>query len=216
MLTPPKLDLMQLSHSRKRPFRGDTSDRSAGVALVEAAFVTPLFLMLILGIMELGLAMNDTLALGNTVRAGSRVASASGADLLADYGIVQAIKRESTALNRGQIQQIIVYRATQFGEDPSTDCKNGSSSGNIAAGAYPCNVYTTASFSIAKNLWGCKSGGPDATWCPNKRKVTLSGTGPEYIGVFMKIRHPWLTRMFGNDVILTDKSVIRLEPRMNA
>jgi hypothetical protein len=208
---------MQLSHSRKRrPFRGDSSERSAGVALVEAAFISPLFFMLVLGIMELGLAMNDNLALGNTVRAGSRVASASGADLLADYGIIQAVKRESSALPRGQIQRIIVYRATEFGASPSLDCRNGLSNGNTASGGFPCNVYDTTDFGLSKDKWGCKTNGPDATWCPNRRKVTLSGTGPEYIGVWMQIKHPWLTRMFGSEVILTDKSVIRLEPRMNA
>ena len=39
------------------------------MAIVEAAFVTPVFFILIFGILEVGLAMNDYLALSSTVRA---------------------------------------------------------------------------------------------------------------------------------------------------
>ena len=205
---------MQLAHRRTpRPFRGPTRERSRGAVIVEAAFITPIFLMLVFGIVEVGLAMNDSLALAHSVRAGTRVASASGNDLYADYGIIQAIKRESSALPRGQIVRIVVYKASKYGDPPSTSCQNGTGTGT---GTSPCSVYTTADFTKVKSRWGCKVAEGLEEWCPTARKVTLATTGPDYVGVWMKVEHRWVTRMFGDVLTLTDSSVIRLEPRLKA
>ena len=207
---------MLLAHRRRsRPFRAPTADRSRGAVLIEAAFVTPIFFMLVLGIGEASLAMNDKLALANTVRAGTRVASASGNDTYADYGIIRAIVKESAALPRAQIEMIIVYRASKLGEGPPAACLAGSSQdpgGSTTAPA--CNVYDPADFAAPKVSFGCVSNDYDGRWCPRSRKVTLAGGGTEFVGVWMKVEHPWLTRMFGSTVTLTDHSVIRLEPRL--
>jgi len=48
----------------------------------------------------------------------------------------------------------------------------------------------------------------------NFGKVTQTGTGPEYVGVWMKMQHPLVTNMFGTVKTFTDQSVIRLEPRV--
>lgn len=178
------------------------------MTLIEAALVTPIFLMLVLGVTEVGLAMNDNLALSHSTRAGSRVASASGNDLFADYGILQSIARESSAIPRSQIKLIVVYKAAGFGAPPSSTCRGGT------AVADECNVYTPDDFDLEEENFGCGTGEPDASWCPQDRWVTLTSTRqPDYVGVWMKIEHPWVTRMFGSTLTLTDSSVIQLEPR---
>lgn len=203
---------MQLAHRRRSgAFRGRAGDRSLGAVLVEATFVTPIFLMLVLGIMEVGLAMNDNLALASTVRAGSRYASASGADAYSDYGIIQSIRRESAALDQDKIQYVVVYKATKIGDPPDSRCRGGTSISNL------CNVYTVEDFDEPKTKWGCKTGETlDRYWCPMSRKVSLTAPGPDYVGVWMQVRHPWLTRMFGEAITLDDSSVIRLEPRVKS
>jgi hypothetical protein len=201
---------------RHRPARcatcapaGAPSWRERGVTMIEAAFVTPVFFMLILGVIEISLAMNDNLALSHSVRAGTRVASASGNDVYADYGIVQSVRRESAALPRAQIKMIVVYKATEIGEPPSITCKNGTPVEDV------CNVYTPTDFTEPKADYGCKDAETlDKYWCPYERNVILtSSTGPDFVGVWMKIEHPWVTKMFGNTLTLTDSSVIQLEPR---
>jgi hypothetical protein len=177
---------------------------------VEAALITPLFFLLVLGIVELGLAMNDNLALANSVRAGARTASAQGVEPFSDYNTVQVVLRESRALNRRNIDHIVIYKPSRFGEMPTTGCQNGTPSPGV------CNVYTSANWSLDRDKWGCLSTSPDRHWCPKDRKVSLSAPGTDYVGVRMKIRHPWVTKMFGNVVTLTDGSVIRLEPRIRA
>ncbi|MEO6628372.1 MAG: TadE family protein, partial [Aquihabitans sp.] len=82
---------------------------SRGTTVVEAAFVTPIFMMLILALMEGGMYMKDSLAVASTVRAGARAASASGAYEKADLYTVLNMGRESTALNRNDIDYVVIY-----------------------------------------------------------------------------------------------------------
>ena len=112
--------------------------------MVEAAFVFPVFMLLLLGVVEFGLVMNDYLAVAQTVRAGSRASSAAGNEYHADLYTVLKVAQESTALNRGDINYIVVYRPSAYGEEPTTTCKNGTPVTGV------CNVYTTGDFVAAK------------------------------------------------------------------
>ncbi|HYI62048.1 MAG TPA: TadE/TadG family type IV pilus assembly protein [Acidimicrobiales bacterium] len=182
---------------------------------MEAAFVTPVFFMLIFGIVEVGLAMNDNLALAHSVRAGSRMASASGNEAYADYGLLRAIAREGSAIPRDQVERIVVYEATGPGALPTVGCRDGSPS-SVAGNA--CNVYTPADFDRPRTDFGClPDKDTDRFFCPSDRNIVLTKTtGPDYVGVWMKVEHPWVTRMFGSTLTLTDSSVIQLEPRERA
>lgn len=167
----------------------------------------PVFFLLVFGIMEIGLYMNDDLAVGHTVRAGSRMASASGNDVMADYGVIQAAKRESTALDEDKIEAIVVYKANGVGDDPSASCQLGPI-------ANVCNYYTPTDFNRPQSQWGCvNTASPDRYWCPNTRKVTRSLGGTEFVGVWIKYEHDWVTKIFADQTTITDSSVIRLEPR---
>ena len=192
--------------------------------------MAPVFFVLILGIMEIGLAMNDKLAVASTVRAGSRVASASGNDLSADLYTIFQLGKESAAIKKADIDYVVIYKPAKFGEEPSQNCRDGLPQPGV------CNVYRAADFNKAavqvkeetaalaanrapdpaKIFFGCKANvSPDRYWCPTSRKVAQIVTGPEYVGVYMKIQHKWVTKMFGNAQAFTDQSVIRLEPRVS-
>lgn len=218
-----------------------------GVAIVEAAFITPVFFALILGIFEAGLYMKDYLAVSNAVRAGARSASASGANAQADMYTIIDVSNESAALASNQIEYLVVYKATGPGAGP-TDVggpSGGCKSGVPVAGV--CNVYRPADFvkareqaveeqaqaaaaeaGIARTLntdkiwFGCVTTGPHANaspdrfWCPGTRADARSDNnraGPDYVGVWMKVNHKWVTKLFGSNSVMTDQSVIQIEPR---
>lgn len=167
-----------------------------------------MFFALLLGLIEIGLYMNDYLTVANTVRGGARVASASGNDIYADYGIVQAINKESAAIPKANIQYVVVYKATAFGANPSSLCLGGT---RVVG---QCNVYRPADLLKDKTHWGCKTGeNLDDAWCPTTRVVSNSGTGTDYVGVYIKVTHPWVTKMFGAQKDISDQTVIRLEPQ---
>lgn len=218
-----------------------------GVAIVEAAFITPVFFALVLSIFEAGLYMKDYLAVSNSVRAGARSASASGANALADMYTIIDIDNEAAALGGDQLGYIVIYKATGPGAGPTDvggpqgGCKSGIAVTNV------CNVYTKAdvakaraqakeiadqaaaveaginrTFDESKVWFGCVTSGPhagqspDRYWCPGVRKDARSDNnqaGPDYVGVWMKVNHAWVTRMFGASTTMTDQSVIQIEPR---
>jgi Flp pilus assembly protein TadG len=190
-----------------------------GAAIVEAAFITPVFIALVLGVIEIGLAMNDYLAVSSTVRSSARSASAYGADLYSDYGVLQTMKGESAALDQSKINYIVIYKPSAFGEAPSPTCQTGTpSAGAVTTHANACNVYTPSSFNRPKTDFGClTTQNLDRYWCPTVRKVTeattAAGDGPDYVGVWISYDHNWVTKMFGNTKTFTDQSVVRLEPR---
>lgn len=198
-----------------------------GVALIEAAIFTPVFFALIFGVMEIGLAMNDSLAVSSTVKAGARMASASGNDQKADLYTVLNIARESAAIDRPTIQQIVIYKPAGFGDGPTPECKSGIPQAGV------CNVYDYDDLRVAevqvkeetralaagetpdasKMVFGCKPTSPDRHWCPTDRKVTQPIGGPDYVGVYMRVDHEWVTKLFGSVKTLENQSIIRLEPR---
>jgi hypothetical protein len=219
-----------------------------GIAVVEAAFVTPIFFMLIFGVVEGGMYMQDKLAVSSAVRAGARSASAWGAVAQADLYTVYQLALESTALNAGQLDYIVIYKATGFGEAPTDD--GGGPAGGCRSGVPVtgvCNVYRAADLDKAiaqveeesaqeaaitagvnrtlnqSKIWfGCVTTGPNAGqspdryWCPSSRKDARSDnnrSGPDFVGVYMKARHNFVTGMFGRTAVISDQSVIQIEPR---
>lgn len=163
---------------------------------------------MILGVAEIGLVMNDYLALADSVRAGARTASTSGPDIYSDWAVLTSIENETAALQKSKIKRIVIYKPATFGEAPTAACQNGIATEDV------CNVYTYEDLKRSQSQFGCLAGyNLDRYWCPSDRKISLSGTGTDYVGVWMKVEHPWLTKMFGATKTLTDSSVIRLEPR---
>jgi hypothetical protein len=163
---------------------------------------------LVLGIAEIGLAMNDYLAVSNAVRSGSREASTTGADTYSDWFVLKAVQKDASALSPSKITRIVIYKATGFGQAPTSACQAGTATSGV------CNVYSASDMTRPKTDFGClTSKNLDRYWCPTSRKITLTGSGSDYIGVWMQYQHPWLTKMFGSTKTLADGAITRLEPR---
>ncbi|MBX3314791.1 MAG: pilus assembly protein [Actinobacteria bacterium] len=201
--------------------------RELGVAIVEATFVFIIFFTLVVAVFEGGLYMKDDLAVSSSVRAGARAASAVANENRADLYTIVNLSREATALSRNDIVRIVIYKPSGFGEAPSATCKAGTPVTGV------CNVYTAANMTQAevqvkeeaaalaegrapdpsKIVFGCLVDSPDRYWCPDDRKVSQTGTGPDYVGVWMRVEHKWVTKIFGNAKTIEDHSVVRIEPR---
>ena len=184
-----------------------------GATLVEAAFVFPVLIIIAFGLIEFGLVLKDYLTVANMTRSGARTAVATGASATADYNILQSIGAAGTALGSGNLQYIVIFKATAGSSAlPSPSCNSGSVTGL-------CNYYTPAQLTLAKTNFGnCLSNGDatvDGAWCPVQRVNTLtgnSGVGPDYVGVYVKTVHPYITKLFGSSLTMTDTTVMRIEP----
>ncbi len=185
------------------------TERERGAVLVEFALVAPVLLLLIFGSMEYGLFFKDYLTVSNTTRTGARVGSAAGSGADADYQILQAVKASANALPGGanSIQQISIYKSTLAGGGPTATCKTTSSA------ADRCNTYTAAAFAQPLTKFGCGTGSIDSVWCPTTRGDSQA-IGPDYLGVWVKTTHGFVTKLFGTSRTITDSVVMRIEPKM--
>ena len=187
----------------RRRFRGER-----GSVLVEAAFITPVLFFLMFSVLEFGLAFRDYLALANTTRDGARTASVYGRDPSTDYQILQSISSASNVISRNDVERIVVYKGTGPNSVVPTACKT--SSEGISG---VCNVYTSNALGLAETEFGCRSDRTlDKYWCPTARVVTAAGP-PDYVGVWVKVNHRWVTGLFGSTVSFKDSTVMRMEPQ---
>ena len=177
--------------------------------MLEFALVAPVLLLLIFGAFEYGMFFKDYLTVSNTTRTGARVGSAAGSNADADYQILQAVKAAATALPGGSnsISQISIYRSTSAGGEPTATCQATSSASD------GCNVYTASAFTQPASKFGCGGGSLDFTWCPTTRQDSQA-IGPDYIGVWVKTTHGFVTKLFGTSRSITDTVVMRIEPKM--
>lgn len=180
-----------------------------GTAIVEAAITLPLFLMLIFGVMEFGLAFRTYLTTSTTARESTRFAATLGNAADADYQIVAKVREMIGAANAGQINTISIFKATNAtsttGTGPLAACRTASVAGL-------CNTYTTSTITaLAVNDFGCGVAAYDRYWCPTTRKVRLSDP-PDFLGVYISIHHDDITGIFPLDRDFTDEVVFKLEP----
>jgi Flp pilus assembly protein TadG len=185
------------------------SSRERGAALVEFALIAPVLMLLVFGAIEYGMFFKDYLTVANTTRTGARVGSAAGSSADADYQILQSVKAAAAALPSGanSIQQITIYKSTLAGGGPTTTCQTTSSA------ADKCNTYTASAFSQPSSKFGCGAGSIDSVWCPTTREDSQA-IGPDYIGVWVKTTHGFVTKLFGTSRVIGDSVVMRIEPKL--
>ena len=200
---------------------GEPGER--GAVLAEAAIILPVVLTLILGVMEFGFIWKDDLAIANGVHAAARIGAASGSDQYADYNILQQIKSGTSGLPSNAIIGVIVWEANTITTVPpsctaliGSDSSPNPSSGiaNSGTGVY-CNYDRGSDVTgLAKTAFlnSCFSG-PDHWWCPQSRVTTFnSTTTPDFVGVYIRINHNYVTRILGTSRTLTDQAIMRIEP----
>ncbi len=184
------------------------SDR--GAAIVEAVLVTPLFLILVLGIVELGPLFMNWNAIHGASREGARVGSVAGTAPNADWQILADIARRRRA-SIARLNYVIVFKATTPNDTPTAACMSqaaGSGSGvsNI------CNIYYLADFSRPAADFGTGIGSAaDSKWSAIDR-VDWSDGPPDLIGVYVSTRHQTLTG-FIPSVNLKYTTVFAIETR---
>ena len=194
-----------------------------GAIMAEAALITPFFIFMLFGILEFGGSFRDYLTLNNAAQAGSRQASVAANSADADFQILTVIKREIGAMPLSQVQRIVVFHASGPNSSAPAACLSGSAGSNGTGNPLytdACNVYSNSSptwNSLASTDFGCGTtpAQPDRFWCPTKRKYAAEGSHgpPDFVGVYIEIKHKFYTGLFGNDQKMTKTAIIQIEPQ---
>ena len=121
------------------------SDRGRGQTLVEFALVLPLFMILLMGVIEFAFIFNATLAINFASWNASLVAAEAGSNLVADCAILAKIEQDvgapldKTMTATTGIQSVTIYKADRAG--------NPTAAQNVytRTGSTPCTGFTPSS-----------------------------------------------------------------------
>lgn len=192
----------------RRRGRGDR-----GASLLELALVLPMLALLAFGAIEFGLAWRDSMTVSNSLRSGARVGSNAGDDRLADFNILKQVEAAIADIDNTRIERVVIYKSTTLDGEAPQACTDGTSQAGL------CNVYTPAQMSALTasdfDSPTC-SGDPDSNWCPMDRE-DRQVVGADYLGVWVQVHRDWITGLFppSAGLTMTDKAVMRLEPRVD-
>lgn len=175
---------------RLRPLRLNRSRKSEdGATIVEAALITPLFFLLLFGIVECGAFMFNRTAVGDAVAQAARAGSISGNDRDADYRLISTAKATlpSGAL---ALRYLVVFKAVNgLDRRPAPECIASAEAGGTGV-AGKCNVYQRSVLlnPIAANFGYDASTAPtrtaDQNWPALQRSVSF-GSGRDLVGVYV-------------------------------
>jgi hypothetical protein len=166
------------------------------VAAVEAAIVIPVFIMLVIGVIEFGLAFKDQLAVTSAVRAGARIASAEPRYANFATDAASQVAREGSALDMTQVTSLWVYQADASGHP-------------IGAGG----SFSSCSTNCVKFVWSASSNTfvvSSGSWPPASQNACQGSQ--DSVGVYMSFNHAAVTHVFFSALNLTSYTVMRFEP----
>jgi Flp pilus assembly protein TadG len=174
-----------------------------GAVLVEAVFVFPVVIFITMAILEYGMLFAAQSTTQSSTRDGARYASANfataGSNQAAADLVRDAVAKDLSARTGYDTPvQMLVYKADA----------NGNPSGTFSACTANCYHYTwnagtqTFVFDSPLTQWtnpsACITGG-------------VSG-GLDSVGVYVELRHNYITTAFGTSANVKEHTVTRLEP----
>ena len=193
---------MRLSRNQSPATHKTGARRQRGATIVEAALVFPLLILIIMGIMEIGLAFKDYLTVSYISREATRVGALAGDDADADCAILEAIGTVATAGDLARISSIQIFKADVNGTQGVTNYA-------VFDGGDPslCNVPAQPSDNWTINPIG---------WVATSRQTVVGDDPLDIIGVRIIMTHDWVTNFapFRGSITIDESTITRLEPKV--
>ncbi len=194
----------------------------AGVALVEAAFILPVLMMVLLGSLDVAFLYRDHMTLVNAAADGAKFGAIIGPGSTpsgenGDFITMKEIRATLGALDPFQVERIVIFKANNASwgrpmQQYNAKCKSLSTSSN------GCNIYQplTAFRKIEKgqaDYFKCTAtGDPACGWNPANRKEGPTSADIEYLGVYIRYSHHNISPYLGADRDVEVAKIVRLEP----
>jgi Flp pilus assembly protein TadG len=161
-----------------------------GAAIVEAALITPLFLLIIFGILEVGVAVMSWNAAHGASREAARQASVAGSVEFADHSVLKEVKSRLNSPT-SDLLYVIVFKANDAQSEPSAACLASAKSGGngVSDPTAPCNVYRKADYTVAETMFSAGlSTDKDVHWRAIDRVDWINGP-VDHVGVTVFAKH---------------------------
>ncbi len=196
--------------------RRQQAGRERGAVLVEAAFVLPIFIMFMFGLVEYGLMAHAETDLNWSARTATLDLARNYEHELVDADVLRDVALEYSGAERSTILGVMVFRAENDGTASAacdTALLNLSPNSSSSTGVSDwCNVYSgTIVTSVATGV-GAPAFGADCTvadrfFCPTERAALFDGTNG--IGVTIRVQHtnltgllPFMTRTLSESAVM--------------
>lgn len=173
--------------------------REQGATIVEFAIVMPLLLLLMIGIMEVGIAFYDYLTIERSTLEGVRTASFTGTGVDADCQTVNNVVASFPGGFLDRVQQIEIYRADANGNQLAGQTNTWQYNGG--ADPFDCAV----SWNVTE------------TWASTGRQTIAGPSAPlDIIGVRIRMPRAWISNFppFTGGYTVDERSILRMEPEV--
>ncbi len=184
----------------------DQDRASRGQSLVEFALVIPIFLTMLIALVEFTFIFNAILATNYASRDAALLAAEAGSDLGGDCAILKAVEADIGApANRSQIQSVEIFEATAAG------AQTGSVTAYSRTGTYACTLPDGTAITLPYTRTA--NGYAMANRC--SVLAGCSGTPLDHVGVRVTYRHTWRTPFgssFGPFLDVVKSNSMRMEP----
>jgi len=181
------------------------NNRDRGAVMVEMAIVVPIFILLVFGMLEFGLAFKNKLTMAHAANQATRSATVLGNDAGADIEILKAFEKGLVgAASVDWIVSIDIFRANADGSKGVYDRYT------VDADGVPCDWDPCPDPAIVDPV---VYGSPD-DYPPCSRDISLDPSdGVDTIGIEVTYTHTWVTGVLGfSQQTWTETSMGRMEP----
>ena len=184
-----------------RSVRGHPERRqdATGQGLVEFSLTLPIFVLLLMGVLEFGFLYNNILTVQFASRQGVSAAAQVGAEDGADCSVLKAVEAAlTTPIDKTRITAVEVFQSDANGEPIS-----GRVNRYIRTGLLDCSGISTQPYTLTGT-----AGYPETT-----RKDSLAD-GLEVIGVHIEYVYVGVTPIgLGRTWDVSDGATLRIEPK---
>ncbi len=166
----------------------------------------PILLLVVISILEFGMAFKDYLTVSYLSREGARIGALAGDDQTADCAILTGLGDLITPGDLARIDYIEIYQA-----DQSTGAQGATNRAFYVDPNDPKKCTVPAAFDDGWNVTAIGSGYP-----PSSRNTAV-GTNPlDIIGVRVVMTRSWITGFgpFSGTATVDEATITRLEPEV--
>jgi Flp pilus assembly protein TadG len=204
----------------------DRFDSDRGSLIPEFALAAPILIFMMLAIFEFGMGYRERINTEAAVRSAARQASNLGDTRPADYEALVGFQSVMSRAKHITINRVVIYKATGASGAPSVaSCLTAPATATGTGVNNACNIYSNTQLQSLGSPYtvhfgttdtACAGSAWDRFWCPPTMRNADQGDagGLDYLGVYANLSYQSYTRLIPGTITMTDRAVMRLEPKV--
>jgi hypothetical protein len=194
-----------------------------GSLIAELALISPLLVVMLLGVFEFGMGWREATNNSGATRAAARSVTNVGSQRSADWSALTTFTTNVARSKNIKVNRVVIYKTAAADGDPTDPtCLTTvpPSGGTGKSGA--CNIYSEAQLNSLDSNYlthfgtsdtACATSAWDHYWCPLSRKSN-QGDPPDYVGVYANFTYTSWTGLLPTTITMTERVVMRIEPKV--